>query len=460
MTDSIALPITSLPGCDVAVVGGGTTGVCAAIAAARAGARTVLVEGYGFLGGNAATGLPWLGFHAPDGTQVVRGLIHEVAERLRAVGGASAAWPDPICGSAVAVNPGWLKVVLAAMAQEAGVRLLLAHQLVGAVRDGQRVAALHLMSRSGLRRLPCAAAIDCTDAGDLLLHAGAQLDFGRTDGRTQAASLMVRIAGIDMPALCAWLQAHPDQWRPFAIAEGERERLLGGLIQAPVFVLGGLPEAIARARADGLDLARDRLIGVAQPQEGILALVATRVDGPDPCNPEAMQQATLAATAQIGDLLRFVRGYVPGGAGAWLLDVGHQLGIRETRHCRCEHVLTADDLLSGRVFPDAVACGAYHLDIHRPDAPSLAAHRAPRPYTIAWRCLVPLGLDNLLVAGRCIGADHEAMSSTRVIPISAALGEAAGIGAALAVGHGVAMRAVDTGALARRLDAVGAIRAA
>ena len=446
---------------DVIVVGGGSTGIAAAIAAARSGAHTALVEYYGFLGGTSATGLPWLGFHNLSGELVVGGIALECVKRMREVGGATDFYLDPICGSVVGINPHWWKLIAMEEVQRAGVEVHL-HSLVADVETETtgalpRAVAVYAQSKGGLRRLEASALIDCTDSGDVARMAGVKMHRGRArDHEVQVASWTVTLGGVDFSELMTYFRAHPDDVRPFPIEEERMASLLDQMERAEVYVMGAFRSLVRKARADGLELPRDQVPGLGFPPHGEVVTVASRVEDVDPNDPANFTRAEQEGMRQTRLWMRFFREYVPGFENCRLVGTPHQIGLRETNHMEGEYLLTGDDLLSGRPFDDVIALGGYHLDIHSPDHGGLETQRPPT-YGIPYRCLVPKRVDGVLVAGRTISATHEAMAGTRVIPICMAQGQAAGTAAALSLSSNVPIREVDVGRLQARLEDDGAI---
>lgn len=430
---------------DVVVVGGGTTGVCAAVASARAGAKTALVEMQGFLGGNACNGMAWYGFHSTgDYRQVVAGLPLEIIERLRIMEGASAFCEDPVSGSMVQVNPTLLKLECLKMCLESGVALHL-HSMVTEVeccRPGeQRVIAYCKTSRT---RFVSRVLIDCTDSGDVAVQAGAQWHRGRQeDGKMQVASSTLLVGGINMREVLAYFDEHPDQLRPIPVPREELRALVKRMHTAPVFGMGAFPDLIAKAKKDGLtDYPRDRLVGQAFVQTGEMFLVASRVEDADPNDEAAYTKAEITGTLQMEATLKLLRGYLPGCQNARIAGSGHTIGLRETRHVIGDYFLTGEDLMRAVPFQDSIALGAYHLDVHSPDHQGIDTGHPP-VYRIPYRSLLPKGLDGILIAGRAYSANHIAQASTRVIPIAGATGQAAGAAAALSVSRHRTPRDID-----------------
>jgi len=438
---------------DVVVVGGGMSGVVAAIAAARTGARTALVEDNSFLGGTAvnAGGLPFLGFHNKQKQLVVRGIGLEIVERLQRIGAASEFFFDPIVNSLVAVNGHWLKILLMEMTQEAGVDLRLRSMVFQVAKKNHSVCFVYLMNKQGCQRLAGKVFVDATDTADIAVQAGVPYLVGRReDQRPQVASFCIRVGNIDFDRLLMYFEAHPDQIRPFDLPPNTLASLIEQMRYAP-FITGGLRDLVAEAIQDGIEFPRDLVPGVWFPTLGEALIVASRVENVDLNDVVNYSEAERTGQLQVKEIMRFIREYLPGGERARLIETGHQMGVRETRHIVGEYELTLEDLLNGRRFPDRIALGAYHVDVHTPDHKGLASYVQPPTYTIPYRCLLPQDVDNVLVAGRCISASHEAQASTRVIPVCMAIGHAAGTAAALSSLTGVSPKSLDIARLQKTL---------
>lgn len=444
---------------DVVVVGGGAAGIAAAIAAGRGGARTLLVERAGSVGGISAT-LPWLGFHDQQYRQVVRGLATEFVERLQAVGGAGPITLDPKCGSLVSIHGHHWKVVAFELLREAGVEVLLHSLFTGTLRDGDTITGITVETKSGATRIGAGTVIDCSGDGDVAARAGVAWEKGRTgDGLVQAPTLVFRLGGVDNAEFKRACQDPGFNYREFLAPYPDLfAQMAERLNDVETYVLGGFAALIERARAAGdASFPQTRIVGVKvhtpdAPDE--LSVVMTRVLGLDPTDVASVSEATMRVHAQVPDLLNFFRTYVPGCRNARLVEIAPMLGIRESRRIMGDYVLTGDDLVAGARHDDDVAMGAYHIDIHRPSG-SWVQSTNVRAYGIPLRSLIARGVDGLMMAGKCISATHEAIGSTRVIPICIAEGQAAGTAAALAARHGVAVRDVPIAELRERLLAGG-----
>lgn len=406
---------------EVVVVGGGPGGLCAAIAAAEEGADTLLIERYGFLGGMATAGLvnpfmPWLA----GGRPIIRGLFERIVQRLDDLGG----WAGPRQGSAFDAE--LLKFVADDLCAEAGVRLRLHTQLAAVDAAEGRVRRLAVASKSGLQTVRGELFIDGTGDGDLAAWAGAEVEIGRDeDHLCQPMTLCFRMLGVNLDAI-------PPRAEVNALYDAAKAR---GEIENP----------------------RENVLFFFTTHDREVHFNTTRIVKLDATSAEDMTAAELEGRRQVRHMVRFLRAEVPGFADAWLQEMAPQIGIRESRRVMGDYVLSVDDVLEARKFEDGIARGSYAVDIHNPAGTGTVIKHLPpgEAYDIPYRCLTPRGLDNLLIAARCISCDHAAHSSLRVMPIVMAIGEAAGAAAARAREAGD-VRAIDVPALRQRLVERGA----
>ncbi len=441
---------------DVLVVGGGPSGLGAAIAAAEAGAHVVLAERYGFLGGNATAALvmPLTSFHAHratgpqaesvsllptdqgPGEPIVAGVLRRLVERLAAAGGAVP--PSGATGFAVPFDPEVFKLVAMDLVDEAGIQVLLHAFATDIVGGDGRPEGVVFATKSGPVAVRARAIVDCTGDGDVAALAGAPYEVGRDeDGLVQPMTLYFRMGEFDRAAFAAYVKAHPGEWRS----------------------VHGLRALIDRATAAGdLDLPREDVLFFATPHEREVAVNSTRVTGVLGTSVFDLTRAEWQARRQMRQLVAFLKTYVPGFEHAYNIESGATVGVRETRRITGEYRLTAADILSARKFDDVVARGAYPIDVHNPAGRGtrLERVRAGDAYDIPLRCLLPQKVERLIVAGRCISGTHEAHSSYRVMPISMATGQAAGVCAALAAKAGGGPRDVPAREVQRELVRQGA----
>jgi len=415
-----ALPLAAEA--EVVVVGGGPAGLCAAVAAAEQGANTLLIERYGFLGGMATAGLvnPFMTWLA-GGEPVIEGLFARLREALKQAD----AWSlDP---EGARFDPEVFKLVADEMTLAAGVRLRLHTMLAAVDADGERVKRLAVLSKSGLEAVEGRVFVDCTGDADLCAWAGAEIQIGREqDGLCQPMTLNFRMGGVDQ-----------DSMPP----RDELSQLY-----------------LAAKKRGEMDNPRENVLFFYTTRPGEIHFNTTRVVKRDATSAEDVTAAELEARGQVREMVSFLTGHVPGFENAYLLRMGTQIGVRESRRVMGGYVLTVDDVLSARKFEDGIARGSYPVDIHNPAGTGTVIKHLPpgEAYDIPYRCLLPRGFTNLLVAGRPISADHGAHSSLRVMPIAMAIGEAAGVAATLALRAGVEPGAVEPGALRQQLRARGA----
>lgn len=408
--------------CDVLVCGGGPGGVCAAVSAARNGADTLLVERYGFLGGMATTALvfPFMTRWA-GGEQIIDGVFQEIIERLDAKGGYGG--PD----RPAMFDTEILKVVADEICLESGVRLLFHTSVLGADTTAGRIDRVRIHNKSGEQAISAGIYIDATGDADLAYLSGVPCEKGRaSDGLAQPMTLNFRMAGVDRSRM-------PD-----------RETL---------------NKLYLEARAQGrIDCPRNDVLQFATMRADEVHFNTTRIIRADGTNAEDLTRAEIEARKQMMQIVAWVTSDVPGFEKAFLQMSGVQIGIRESRRIVGEYVLTAEDLLSARKFDDCIARGSYSVDIHDPDGGDTVIKRLKpgESYDIPYRSLVPKGIDNLLIAGRPISSTHEAHSAIRVIPIAAAIGEAAGAAAALCIKNDTTPRKLDVAVLRQVLLAQGA----
>ena len=415
---------------DVLVVGGGPAGIGAAIGAAQAGARVVLAERYGFLGGNATAALvmPLMSFHTQRpvkargregsllptdhgrGEAVVAGVLAKLLERLIAAGGAIA--PSLATGYVVPFDPEWFKLVALELLDEAGVEVLF-HAFASGVIGGSSVEGAVFETKSGPLVVRAGVTVDCTGDADVAVQAGAPFEIGRADGLVQPMTLMFRMAQFERAAFQAYVEQHPGEWRG----------------------VHGLWELVRKATEAGeLELPREDILFFATPHAEEVSVNSTRVTRVLGTDVWDLSYAEWASRRQMRQIAAFLRRYVPGFERAYVIQSGVNVGVRETRRIVGEYRLVAEDILGARKFDDAIARGAYPIDIHNPQGAGTVLKRLPpgEAYDIPLRSLLPRDVSRILVAGRCLSGSHEAHSSYRVMPIVMATGQAAGVCAALA----------------------------
>ncbi len=416
---------------DVLVVGGGPAGLGAASGAAAAGAKVVLAERYGFLGGHATAALvmPIATSHTLNpmqeragavtlfptnqgtGEPVVAGVFASFVERLVHAGGAIS--PTVEIGYVVPFDPEVFKYVAWEMLDDAGVQILF-HALATDILDDHGKKGVVFETKSGPLVIKAKVIVDCTGDGDIAARAGAQYEIGRDpDGMVQPMTLMFRIVEFERKAFKAYVKEHPGEW----------------------YGVHGLWDIVRRASAAGdLDLQREDILFFGTPHEREVTFNSTRVTKVLGIDVWDLTYAEWEGRHQMRQITSFLRRYVPGFEKSYVVQSGVNVGVRETRRVLGDYLLTADDVLQARKFDDVIARCAYPIDIHNPKGKGTIFNWLPpgEAYDIPLRCLLPRGIDDIIVAGRCISGTHEAHSSYRVMPTAMAIGQAAGTCAALA----------------------------
>lgn len=437
---------------DVVVCGGGPAGFIAAIAAARGGARTALVERYGFLGGMATAGfVAPLSVFTYNGEKVIGGIPWEFIERLQGMGGGLIEKP---LGN-VAFEPELYKLCCQRMALEAGVSLHLHSYLSGAVvRDG-RISAVIVESKSGTRAIRGKVFIDCTGDADLAAAAGVPMQ--ESEGRPlQPLSSYFILSGVDTSSPRMQVAIHHNRQGVNCQCEEIRAELLAHREE------WGLPEFGGPWFCTTL-------------QPGTVTVNMTRTAA-DATSEEDLTRAECALREQAFHMAGVLKEHFPEFRDSYVSAVSVQAGIRESRRIKGAHTVTGQEYVSAFHYPDSVSRGAHPIDIHVASGPAQDVTFLKSPAFVPYRALYAPDFANLLVAGRCISADKTAFASLRVQASCMGTGQAAGVAAAMAAAacgdaacddaacddaacdaSAADVRTVDTAALISRLRDMGAV---
>jgi hypothetical protein len=422
---------------DVVVIGGGSAGLAAAISSAQSGARTVLIERYGFFGGNATSA--WVGticgLYYRDGESnevLCRGFASRWAEGLQSAGAGFG--PVPYKETAVLLYVPWAYKWQADrwVTAEPNLTPLLHCTVTEVTMTGRTIDAVIVGSKRGPLAVAGKVFVDSSGDADVAYHSGVHTSSGGV-GQRQFPSMQFLMENVDVQAAYA---AGLDRLNELLATEG----------QTPEWNLSRTGGAVLPTFRQGEALGAMTRIGVG-------------ADGhaPDMTDPFEATEAEMAGRAEAEKAARFLAAHMPGFGSAFLADTPTQLGVRETRRAAGEYELRGSDVLGAGRFDDAVAVGAWPQEFHVAGKETQWVWLEPGAYyQVPYRSLVATGVDNLFLAGRCISATHEALASTRVIAPSMSQGEAVGVAAALAAGKGVAAAAVDVGEVQRILRERGA----
>jgi hypothetical protein len=422
---------------DVLVCGGGPGGIGAAVASSRAGAKTLLVERFGCFGGTWTSGI----LSAIMPFPFVRGIFLEIIDRLKKAQGWRAfehlepGTPPSELGkdsSGGAYDSEVLKVVLDSLILESGIDPLFFAQLADVeVKNGTFVSASFL-TKEGPLRVNAKVFVDASGDGDLCTLAGAGFQLGRDiDGACQPMTMIFKMDGVD-----------DSKALPFRRQHGQLEDLW----------------MLAKQRSE-VTIAREDVLWNPMPKPGQWNFNTTRILGYDGTNARDVTKAMIEGRKQVMEVAAFMKRYVPGFENAFVSETPAHVGVRETRHVFCDYMLTLDDITRPATFPDAVARGNWFVDIHNPEGEGTVRMHPPAGtfYEIPYRSLCPAGLNNALIASRCLGATHEAHAAVRITPQIVAIGQAAGTAAALFCQQNAPdIRDIDRDLLQSRLRQAGA----
>lgn len=443
---------------DVIVVGGGPGGVPAAIAAKRAGARTLLIERSGILGGMAVSGLPLLGYIDRAGNQALGGIAQEFIDELEQIdGGTIGHFRCPIHNSLTPVNASWMRIVMFEKCEDAGVDVLLYGELTAVeVRDGA-VCGVDALVRGEQRHFGCSMLIDATGDGCAAAKAGASYDKGdEKTGEMQPPSLCFNVGGVDLQKVLDYIAAHPETCilpETYGMQQTHAQ-----FFESKGFAFTGLYELIEKARLSGeYALPRDRIIFTTMPSKGEVLVNTTRALNVDMTDPDSVIRGEFECHRQIRQLMGFFRKYVPGFENCFLAFIAPCLGGRETRRVHGLKTMTIDDVNNLLIPDDSIALAGYNVDIHVPGTEKLSLQPVAHAVGIPYGCLVSRDVRGLLLSGRCISVDHQAFGLTRIMGTCMAVGEAAGVAAAMSVHKGISPDALCVSDLRDALRERGAI---
>jgi hypothetical protein len=422
-------PIRDLWHTDVLVVGSGSAGATAAITAAREGVSVALVERYGFMGGISTQVLDtFYGFYTPGqvAKKVVGGVPDLVVDELMRRKMALLRPNTYGAGQGITYDPETLKVVWETLAQQAGVQLLYHTFVVDVLREGERVTGVVAVNKSGLFRLTADVIIDASGDADVAAAAGVDYESA-ADGPVQSLTTTFKLINVDVE-------------RARAVKKDQLHTLM------------------AEAIEQGYQLPRKEGSVHITPLPGVMVTNMTRVGEVDPTDVEQLTRAEIEGRAQAMEYTRFLIDKVPGYEHAALGGFSHQIGVRESRRIFGEYRLTRNDVLCARKFDDAIAkCGAPIEDHHAGSDTHWQYLPEGETYDIPYRCLLPENVDHLLVAGRCLSADHDAHASVRSMGQCMAMGQAAGAAASIAVREKMTPHEIKISLLQDRLRQIGAI---
>ena len=444
---------------DVAVLGSGPGGISAAVAAARQGADVVIVERMGYLGGNLVSGLPLLGYLDAQGRQVTGGLAQELVDRLAEMGGTWGHRRCPFHNSTTNINPLYLRIILFELMKEHNIKVLLHCEVTGTNVVNGKLESVKVTGKGKEIEIEAKVFVDGTGDGDVAYMAGARYHKGQEGtGVMQPPTLMFNIGGIDFDAFFDYLEENPEEL-PYGLGLGnlrpgyDAEYFRG----SPNHIFFGLKDTIKKLREEGkCPIDRDTLIYIRQPIHDQVAINTIRILNFDGSDVFDLSRGELESHLQIMPLVQMLQAHVPGFENCYLASISSSIGVRESRRFVGIKTLTEADVVSGSIPEDTVGLGSYVIDIHSGDGADTYL-KTLDAYGIPYGCTVAADIDGLMLSGRCISVDAVAFGSTRIMPTLMAVGEGAGIGAAIAAKENISPRDVDVAKIREILEEQKAI---
>lgn len=448
---------------DVVVLGSGPGGLGAAIQAARNGVKVLLVERYGYLGGNLTIGLPLLGFLDRDQKKVLAGLCDEFVEEMKnyktSYGTASGGHHHcPHHNSVTLYDHEIFKFVALRKVLDAGIDVLLHTDIESTNVDCGRLKSIVLTGKGYKIFIDAKVFIDGTGDGDMAYLAGATYEKGQKEnGNLQPPTLMFTVAGFEENVLFEYIEQHPDEMSFSDTVFSGVGYNASYFKDDPSWVLVGLAKLFKKAREEGvLPVSREDIIVINSVLPGEVHLNCTRLLGTDASDVFSLTRAEIEGYLQVEKFVEFLKRYVPGFAKCYITQIYPTIGVRESRRFHAIKMLTEQEVVNGVIEEDSIGIGSYSIDIHHADGVGTTFTTIP-PYGLPYGMTVSSEIKGLMFAGRCAGMDAVAMSSARVMPICMAIGEGAGVGAALAVKKGVDSADVDPREVREILKKSGAI---
>ena len=427
---------------EVVVVGGGVAGLSAAVASARLGAKTILVELGNCLGGTVTKGLTatMMGVDL----RVNKGFFAEFLRALKDSGYLVEGFHSPN-------DPEAFKSLALDFVEKEGVELLFHTMVIDVLRDRNKVSGIVMANKSGLQAIMGEVFIDASGDADVAALAGEA--FEKMKLGENALTLIFRVGDVDVHKFATFVKDHPDEFMPWGSSQDVS--IMGPDKDKPLISVDGLKGMIKKARENGeLYLSHDLIFLKFLPTKGTAQINATHVTNRDPVNAKDLTLAEIECRKQMMSVFSFMKNNVPGFEDSFLMDSASHIGVRESRRVIGEYVLTEENIRESRRFDDAVTLNFMPIDIHGPGEKQTWG-KLKQPYQIPYRSLQAKVNENLLIAGRCISTDRITQGSTRSVPCCFGTGQAAGVAAALSVREKRSPKKINIGHLQSELKKQG-----
>ncbi len=437
---------------DVVVAGGGTAGVAAAISAAREGAKTLVVEQNGHLGGIAVSGIPFLGSLDTNGQVVNKGVFLELVEKMKEHGAClgystGAYWntpetPERYQFSLVLYDPEYYKYVAQESVLEAGADILFHTYISDVIKEANSIKAIEVVNKSGKQLIEAKVFVDCTGDADLVNYAGGR--FIENNSK-QNCSILFRIGNVDLERLIVDLKEGKSirgwgNWHTRIIKQNKVDQNKPSLVHIAGHMVFDSEE-------------HETTFTAVSMRDGEIFLNATRAAGLSGVDAKDVTKAEIQERRNVMRIFNLMKNNIPAFKEAVLLTTS-PIGFRETRNILGDYIITKEDVIGSSRFSDGIARGAYPIDIHDPHGgrTKFTFIQDGGSYEIPYRCLLPKDIEQVIVAGKNISASHEANGSTRIMACVISQGEAAGLAAALSVKSNLSPRNIDVELLRKKLN--------
>lgn len=439
---------------DLIVAGAGSSGICAALAAARLGEKVLLIDKNAFPGGTNTASMvcPLMGFHSGK-RQIVKGIAQEIIDNLKKRNATLGHVEDPIgeVATVTPIEPSQLRFVyFDLLSKESNIDILFNTFISDVGIKNNKIENLTIVNKSGTSKVSANYFIDATGDGDVAALCKIPFDTGRSsDSLSQPMTLVFKIGNVDFKKIREYIRNKPEQF--VCDDSGKIDKYLA---------VSGYFDLVKKAKDnDDFDIPRDRVLFFQGINPSEIFVNTTRVIRKSGLSAEDLTEATIEAYRQIDILMEFFKKYVPGFENSYVVEVANQIGVRESRRFHCMDTLTLEDIYEEREKQDSIAVCAYPIDIHDPNGSELTWIKtsASFAYDIPYGVMVPNKYENILITGRCISSQHEAQASLRITPTMMAVGQAAGSAAHVAIKDKCSYKDVDVAKVQKILRKNGAV---
>jgi ribulose 1,5-bisphosphate synthetase/thiazole synthase len=430
---------------DIAVAGSGPGGMAAAVSAAKLGAKVLLVDRMGYLGGCLGLGLPLLAYLDTQGRQVAGGFAQDLIDRLAEIGGTWGHRRCPMHNSTTIIDPNKTKIICFRMVEELGIEVLLHTEVIEAKVSNGALQSITAAGKGDKIAIKAKVFIDATGDGDMAYLAGARYEKGQYEtGEMQSPTLMFDLGGVELEKLFDYLDQHPEDFNYCDTMEVKPGYNTGHLRGSENHVFIGMRGTVDRLKREGkCPIKRDTIIYINQMTPGHVLINAIRILDFDGSNVFDLSKGEIESHLTILPLIKMFKENIPGFEKCYLSSINPVIGVRESRRIAGKKVLRAENIIAGEKPGDSICLGSFKIDIHAGSTDSTIFKYLEEPYGIPYGCTIARDISRLMMAGRCISVDPVVFGSIRIMPTCMNIGQGAGTGAALAIKHNIDPADVD-----------------